>query len=164
MPYEWEFETSGRPLTPQGRKCHRGPMIDVEIRMSQPCLTIPEAERIRQHLLLHIVDVNDVAVQTRETILRTLNSNLGPMFFKLYTRAKGLQVEICEKRNSLIIDEELKANDVFYRQVVESLRTYNVTKQHLDMMSDGLKSNNAIMRVAARCSVVLMVTFVEMGL
>jgi len=164
MPYEWEFETSGRPLTPLGKKCHRGPMIDVEIRMSQPCLTIPEAERLRQHLLQHIVDINNVAVQTRETILRTLNSNLGPMFFKLYSRSKGLQVEICEKRNSLVIDEELKVNDVFYRQVVGSLKNYNVSKQHLDLMLEGLASNSAIMRVAARCSVVLMVTFVEMDL
>lgn len=164
MPYEWGFETSGRPLTPEGKKCHRGPMIDVEIRMSQPCLTIPEAERVRQHLLTHIVDINNAAVQTRETVLRVLNSTLGAAFFKLYAISKSLQVEICEKRNSLVIDEELKVNDVFYKQVINSLRRYNVSKQHLDLMLEGLTSNSAIMRVAARCSVVLMVAFVEMDL
>ena len=113
MAYVWEFETTGRPVFPLGRKCHRGPMIDVEIRMSKPCLHIPEAERLRQHLLLNIVDTPYVAVQTRETILRALNSNIGPMFFNLLTRAKGLQVLICEKKNSLVIDDELKIYDVF---------------------------------------------------
>lgn len=164
MPYEWEFETLGRPLTPSGQKCHRGPMIDIEMRMSQPLLRIPEAERLRQHLLSNIVDPAGVEVRTRETCLRVLNSNLGPVFFYLNPKAASLQVNICEKRNSIDIDNDLKVFDQFYTQVVDSLQKYNVSRQHLTLIREGLKSNNAIMRVAARCAVILLVTYVEFGL
>lgn len=164
MPYEWEFETLGRPLTPSGQKCHRGPMIDIEMRMAQPLLRIPEAERLRQHVLSHIVDINNVAVETREVCLRVLNSNLGPVFFYLNPQAASLQVPICEKRNSIDIDYDLKVFDQFYPKVVDSLQGYNVSKQHLALIREGLKANNAIMRVAARCAVVLLVTYVEYGL
>jgi hypothetical protein len=139
-------------------------MIDIEIRMSQPLLRIPEAERLRQHLLLHIVDINNVAVQTRETLLRVLNSNLGPVFFNLNPKWQSLIVLICEKRNSLDIDNDLKVYDVFYSQVLSALRKYNVLPQHVELIAAGLKSNSAIMRVAARCAVVLLVAYVEVGL
>ena len=164
MGYTWEFEVGGRPPTPLGRKCHRGPMIDIELRMSQACLTIPEAERLRQHLLGHIVDIDKVAVQTRETILRTMNSNLRAMFLSLIPVAKDLQVLICEKRNSLEIDNDLKVYDVFYKQVTSAFTAYSVRPQHVTLIADALRSNSAIMRVAARCSVVLMTAYVELSL
>lgn len=164
MTYEWEFETTGRPLLPQGRRCHRGPMIDVEERMSRPCLTIKGAEKVRQHLLMHIVDINQPAVQTRETVLRVLNSNLGPMFFKLKSQTKELQVLICEKKNSIILDDELSVYNDFYDEVLSGLGKQNVTKQHLDMILAASRSNNAILRVASKCAVVLMVAFVELDL
>lgn len=162
--YTWEFETGGRSLTPLGQKCHRGPMIDIEIRMSQPCLTIPDAEKIRQHLLQKVVTSPQVAVQTRETILRVLNSNLNAMFLGLVPQAKDLQVLICEKRNSLDIDDDLKVYNIFYSQVSSKFTAYGVRSQHVTLIQDALKSNSAIMRVAARCAVVLMVAYVETSL
>jgi len=164
MGYIWEFEVGGRPPTPLGRKCHRGPMIDIEVRMSQACLTIPEAERIRQHLLQHIVDINNVAVQTREVVLRVMNSNLRAMFLSLVPIASELQVLICEKRNSLDIDYDVKYEDQFYTQVLSTFARYGTRPQHVDLISDALKSNSAIMRVAARCAIVLMVAYIEASL
>jgi hypothetical protein len=164
MTYSWEFEVGGRPPTPLGRKCHRGPMIDIEIRMSQSCLTIPEAERIRQHLLQHVVDINNPAVQTREVVLRVLNSNLRAMFMGLIPVADALQVLICEKRNSLDIDNDVAYEDQFYKQVLGTFARYGTRPQHVDLISDALKSNSAIMRVAARCAIVLMVAYIEASL
>lgn len=164
MPYTWEFEIGGRPLYPLGQKCHHGPMIDVEIRMSKACMSIPEAERIRYHLLTHIVDTTDPATQTREVVLRVLNSNLRGIFMNLVPIAQELQVLICEKRNSLDIDKEVGVYDDFYGKVLSQFTLYGVSRQHIGLISDALKSKNAILRVAARCAVVLMVAYIEMGL
>lgn len=164
MGYTWEFEIGGRPLLPSGRKCHRGPMINIEVRMSQACLTIPEAERIRQHLLAHVVDINNAAVQTREVVLRVMNSNLRAMFLGLIPVAKELEVLVCEKRNSLDIDDEVKYEDQFYTQVLSTFARYGTRPQHVDLISAALKSNSAIMRVAARCAIVLMVAYIEASL
>lgn len=139
-------------------------MIDVEVRMSQPCLTIPEAERIKQHLLQHVVDINQAAVQTREVVLRVLNSDLRAMFMALIPVADALQVLICEKRNSLDIDNEVAYEDQFYSQVLSHFTEYGTRSQHVDLISAALKSNSAIMRVAARCAIVLMVAYIELSL
>lgn len=139
-------------------------MIDVEDRMSRACITIPEAERLRQHLLLRIVDINYPAVQTREVVLRTLNSNLNAIFSRLVNQREELQVTICEKKNSTILDEELKVLDRFYFQVISKFESYGMAPQHADMIKLGLQSNSAIMRVAARCAVVLTVAFIELDL
>ena len=164
MGYTWEFEVGGRPPTPLGRKCHRGPMIDIEVRMSQACLTIPDAERIRQHLFQYIVDINNPAVQTREVVLRVMNSNLRAMFLGLVPIAKELEVLICEKRNSLDIDNDVQYEDRFYSQVLATFVRYGTRPQHVDLISAALKSNSAIMRVAARCAIVLMVAYIEASL
>lgn len=166
MTYEWEFETGGRPPGPLGRKCHRGPMIDVELRMSQPFVKtrdLVDCELLRKRLLDHIVDTTLVAVQTRECILRSLYSQIGPVFVKLTPRKKELWVLICEKRNSLLIDEDLKELDYMYRSALQWFPTFGVTRESIDMMLSALESNSPIVRVAARCGVVLMATFIEMG-
>jgi hypothetical protein len=137
-------------------------MIDVEERMSRPCLRIREAERIRQHLLLHIVDINNVTVQTREVILRVFNSNLSAIFRRLVSRRQELQVLICEKKNSLILDAELRVFDPFYVKVLGQFAEYGVNPRHVELISNGLVSNSAIMRVASRCAIVLMVAFIEL--
>ena len=164
MTYFWEFETEGRPLTAAGRKCHRGPMIDVEERMALPCLTIQDAERLRKHLLVHIVDINNAAVQTREVILRVFNSNLNAVFTRLASQRKTLQVLICEKKNSIVIDDETKVYDRFYMQVLDRLLDYGVNRENIMLISSALKSNSATMRVAARCTIVLLVAYVELDL
>jgi hypothetical protein len=164
MTYLWEFEIAGRPLLPLGQKCHRGPMIDVETRMSQPCVTIQDAEKLRYHLLKNIVDTSNPAVQTREVILRVFNSNLNAIFTRLADQRQTLQVTICEKRNSLYIDEDVKVLDRFYMQVLPRLMDYGVNRQNVDLISAALSSNSAIMRVAARCAIVLLVAYIELDL
>lgn len=163
MPYEWSFFTEGRPLTPEGRRCHRGPMIDVEIVMSQKFVVMSGWERLRARVEKDIVDTDLVAVQTRETVLRSLNNQLGPIFQRLASQKKFLQVLICEKRNSVDIERDLQDLNPVFVEMIPTLMAQGVQKQHADLLLSAVKSNSVIMRVAGKAATILLVSFMEMG-
>lgn len=162
MTYEWEFNTANRPLEPQGRKCHRGPMIDIEVAMAQPFTVVSGAETLRKLLLEKLVDINLVAVQTRECLLRTLNSNVGPLFKTVNPRYPEIKTLICEKRNSVVIDRELSGYDFQFRGGIASLVNYGVNPNNIAVISEALNSSSPILRVAARCAFILTATLIEM--
>jgi len=162
MTYEWEFTLGGRPLEPVGRRCHRGPMIDIEIAMSQPFTVVSGVESLRKLLLEHVVSSSFVAVRTRECILRVLNSNIGPLFVSVNPRYGDLKTLICEKRNSIVIDQTLAAYDFQFEAALRGLEIYGVNKSNIDVLLDSLKSTSPIVRVAARCGLILAATLVEM--
>lgn len=162
MPYEWSFFTTGRPLTPEGRRCHRGPMIDVEIVMSQPFVVMSDWDKLRARVEKAIVDIDLVAVQTRETVLRSLNNQLGPIFQRLSLQKKDLQVLICEKRNSVDIERDLQDLNPVFVEKLPSLVARGIQKQHIDLLLSAVKSNSVIMRVAGKAATILLVSFMEM--
>lgn len=161
MPYDWEFNTGGLPPGPLGKKCHRGPMIDIEIVMSKPLTIVPGAEALRGRLLAHIVDTPLVAVQTREVVLRVLNSNLGPIYVALNNTKHVLFVDICEKRNTIPIDRELRAWDRDYIDVARQFKNYETSPQSTELLLSALRSVNPVFRLAARCAIILMAAYIE---
>jgi len=138
-------------------------MIDIELIMAQPFTIMTGAETLRKMLLEQLVDINLVAVQTRECILRTLNSNVGPLFQTVNPQFEELKVLICEKKNSVTIDDALTSYDFQFKQGIESLESYGVTKMNIKVLLEALESSSAILRVAARCAFILSATLVEMG-
>lgn len=163
MPYDWSFYTSGRPITPEGQRCHRGPMIDIEIVMSQPFTVMADWEVLRARVQKAIVDIDLVAVQTRETVLRSLNNQLGPIFTVLLPQKKYLQVLICEKRNSVDIERDLQDLNPNFVEKLPRLTGLGVQKQHIDLLLSAIRSNSVIMRVAGKAATILLVSYLEMG-
>jgi len=162
MVYFWEFETGGRPVDYTGRHCHRGPMIDVEIVMAQPFVYMVNLELLRARLLSKIVSIDNTAVQTREVVLRVLNNILAPIFARLTPRTAELQVLICEKRNALDIESDLASLNPFYLEAATSLKTYGLPQQQVDLLTTALNSNSPIIRVAGKCAVVLVASYLEL--
>lgn len=162
MPYDWSFYTEGRPLVPAGKRCHRGPMIDVEITMSQPFVVMSDWDKLRARVEKAIVDTDLVAVQTRETVLRSLNNQLGPIFARLSPQKKFLQVIICEKRNSVDIERDLQDLNPIFVEKLPNLVSLGIQKQHVDLLLSALRSNSVIMRVAGKAATILLVSFMEM--
>lgn len=162
MTYDWSFFTGGRPIYPEGRRCHRGPMIDVEIVMSQPFVRMSDWNYLRARVEKAIVDIDLVAVQTRETVLRSLNNQLGPIFERLASQKKDLQVLICEKRNSVDIERDLQDLNPTFVAYLPKLFDCGVQKQHIDLLLSAIKSNSVIMRVAGKAATILLVSFIEM--
>jgi hypothetical protein len=160
--YIWEFFTGGRPVDPLGRRCHRGPMIDVEITMSRPFTYMVPYNTLRQRLLNSVVDTDNVAVQTREVVLRSLNTELGPMFLRLASRKKSLQALICEKKNSVIIEQELRDLNPFYLDAARQLYDYGLPQPQVDLLVEALTSNSPVLRVAGKCAAILIAAFTEM--
>jgi hypothetical protein len=138
-------------------------MIDIELVMAQSFTVMTGAETLRKMLLEQLIDINLVAVQTRECILRTLNSNVGPLFTTVNPRQEDLKVLICEKKNTVVIDKALLVHDFQFKQGIESLESYGVTKMNVKVLLEALESSSAILRVAARCAFILSATLVEMG-
>jgi len=145
-----------------GRHCHRGPMIDVEIVMAQPFVTMANLELLRARLLSKIVSLDNTAVQTREVVLRVLNNILAPIFARLTPRTAELQVLICEKRNALDIEADLVALNPFYLEAAISLKTYGLPQQHVDLLTTALNSNSPVIRVAGKCAVILVASYLEL--
>jgi hypothetical protein len=138
-------------------------MIPLEVVLSQPFTVVSQAEMLRNRTLDHIVSVQLRPVQTRELILRTLHSNLAGIFVDLVNQQKQLEVLICEKRNSIPIDEELRQYDLLYQNVAESFTSFGLKKQYGELLVSSLKSSNAVLRVAARCAIIVMAATVEMN-
>ena len=163
MTYVWEFNTEGRPEGPIGRKCHRGPMISIENTLSQPFTKMIHMEKLRARLLTHLVDTPLVAVQTREAVLRVLNSNLGAMYPAFLSAKESLRVLVCEKRNSVIIDRELLALDPQWKVGVSTFTRYGVIEPHMELILRGLNSESPVYRVAARCSAAITAAYIEVA-
>jgi len=160
MTYVWEFSIAGIPIG--ARRCHRGPMIDVEIVMSRPFTYMIEYNTLRKKLLNHIVATEDLAVATREIVLRCLNNLLGPMFLRLAPQKKYLQALICEKKNSVVIEGELESLNPFYLTAAKQLFNYNLPQPQVDLLVSALTSNSPVLRVAGKCAVILIAAYTEM--
>ncbi len=161
MSYIWYFNTSGRSA-PSFRDCHRGPMTEIEARMALPFVTMASSEMLRVYLLESIVDTDLMAVRTRESILRVVNSLIGPAIPSVYATRDRIQTLICEKRRSTDIDSDIHANPVSYIQGARQLRNHKVVQPTIDILLGALESNSPITRVAGRCAVVVLCTLIEM--
>lgn len=162
MPFTWHFFTATPQPVVAARRCHRGPMIDVEIVMSQPFVLMAANNTLRKRLLDNIVDTPLVAVQTREVVLRTLDSQYGPIFARLRRQAESLHVDICEKRNSLLIERDTKALNSFFVESTRGLINYGVPKQHLDQIVSAIHSNSPVLRVSGKCAALLLISYIEL--
>lgn len=161
MPFEWYFSTGGRGTVAANIRCHRGPMISFESRMAAPFVTMAHLEKLRVRTLSKVVSVAIPSVQTREVVLRTLNSNLGPIFVDLYNQYEDLKAYICEKRNSVKIYEDLAELDREYKRGSLSLTDYGIQEQTRDLIYEAILSENVIFRVAARCALIVAGTAIE---
>jgi hypothetical protein len=137
-------------------------MIDVEEVMSSTYVYMAPYTTLRKRLLDHVVDSVDVAVQTREVVLRTLHSQYGPIFARLTPQLPLLEVDICEKRNSLDIEADLADLNPFYREALRELRDYRVPVQHLVQLDSALTSHSPILRVAGKCAMILLTSYLEL--
>lgn len=162
MSYSWHFYTGSGVINPIGRRCHRGPMIDVETTMSKPFVYLSQFNMLRKRLMNSVVDTELLPVQTREVVLRSLNTLLGPIFARLAPRKKALQVLICEKRNSPAIEADLGEVTAFYTTAVRELIAYNFPQQQIDLLVAALESSSPVMRVSGKCATVLLMAFIEM--
>lgn len=161
MSFLWEFETEGRTLDPAIRRCHRGPMIPVEIAMSKPFTVMTTINGLRGRVMGVIVDTTDKSVRTRETLLRVLHSNIGSVFSDYRTSQADLEVLICEKRNSIEVAADL---DYYQREFLAAeplFRAQRVSPDQIGLIHNALVSKNAILRVAGYCAVVLLGAVIE---
>lgn len=161
MAFLWEFETEGRTEVPTFRRCHRGPMLPVEVALTKSFTRISALNTLRARVAGVIVDSTDIAVRSREILLRVLHSNLGGIFVDYRNIQPELEALICEKRNSLEVAGDL---DFFHRDFIEALRqlrTAGVLTEQLDLIYQAIRSKNAILRVAGYCSIVLLGAILE---
>jgi len=137
-------------------------MIDVELTMSVPFVLLSAYNSLRKRLLDAVVDSVLVAVQTREVVLRTLDSQYGPIFVRLRAQAEALHVDICEKRNVLLIEQDISDLNEAFVTATHTLTAYGVPVQHLNQLVSALKSNNPALRVSGKCAVILLLSFIEL--
>ncbi len=137
-------------------------MTDVEVVMSTPFQYLGHYNLLRKRLLDSVTDSTLLSVQTREIVLRSLNTLLGPMFARLTPRKKSLQALICEKRTSPVIAADLGEVTAFYTSAAKELVSYNVPTQQVELLVAALESNSPIMQVAGKCATVLLMSFIEM--
>ena len=162
MSFTWHFYTGTPTINPPIRRCHRGPMADVELVMAVPFQYMAQFNVLRKRLLNCIVDSELLAVQTREVVLRSLNTLLGPIFVRLAPQKKSLQALICEKRDSPAIEADIADLSPFYISAAQGLRTYRVPQQQIDLLVEALESGNSVMRVAGKCATILLIALIEM--
>jgi hypothetical protein len=140
-------------------------MIDVEIVMAQPFTTLTSYNTLRRRLLNSVVSTSLAGVQTREVVLRALNTPLGSIFARLSNQKKSLQeAYICEKRNVVDIEEDTRDLNYFFVDAAKLLFDYGLAKQHVDFLVAALNSNSVIMRVSGKCAVILLASFIEMDI
>ena len=163
MSYVWDFFTSGYPSDPELRDCHRGPMTDLEVRMAQPFSILSAIELQRKTLLNYVVDTHLLAVRTRECVLRTVNSDLGPLVTNVYQERDLLQALICEKRRALDIEADIVERGVDYVSAAQLLQVYGLQEPQVVVLEAALKSNSPIVRVSGKCAVIVIATLIELG-
>jgi len=130
--------------------------------MAVPFVTMSAHNTLRRRLLDDVVDTTLIAVQTRETVLRVLNSTMGPMFARLASQKEALQVTICEKRQSIEIEADLADLVPFYQSGARDLLRYGVPIQQVDLILEALGSGSPILQVAGKCATILLAAFIEM--
>ena len=162
MTFDWHFYTEGPGPVIAPRRCHRGPMIDVEVVMAAPFTVMSDYNTLRAKLLESVVDTPLVAVQTREVVLRTINNQYGPIFARLRSQRDTLQVDICEKRNSIDVETDTAFLNSFFLEAVQGLTRYRVPKQHLDQLVSAIRSNSPVLRVSVKCASLLLISFIEL--
>jgi hypothetical protein len=138
-------------------------MIPVEQKLQQPFTRLVTLDKIRKTVLNYIVDTELPAVQSREVVLRSLFAPVGAMFPELKKDKADLSVLICEKRNSILIDEDLTSIYPFFVASIPEFRAVGLPRQHEALLSDALKSSSAIYRVAGACASLLMAAYVELS-
>jgi len=163
MSFEWDFYTSGYPADPAVRDCHRGPMTDLEVRMAQPFTVMAAIELQRKTLLSYVVNTSLDAVRTREVVLRTINSDLGPIVTNVYSERTLLQTLICEKRTAIDIDTDIVDQGVAYTSAPQLLQAHGLQGPQADVISSAVSSHSPIMRVAGYCSIIVVATLIELG-
>jgi hypothetical protein len=162
--FTWHFFTGGRPVDPVGRRCHRGPMTDLEVAMSKAFVTLTEYNSLRKRLLDGIVDTQLAAVQTREVVLRCINGSLNSMFTQFpQAQRELLEVPICEKKNSIDIQTALASLHPFYLEAARGLFTYGLSQQYVEVVTEALQSNSPIVVVEGMCATILWATLFETG-
>jgi hypothetical protein len=137
-------------------------MIDVEVRMSTPFVTLRFLERERVKLTDALVLSTSWPVKTRDAVLRVMNGDLGSIFTRLYPQKDSLQVLICEKRRALDIDSDITWLDRSFLSGNAKLTSYGVQEQHVALMRSALQSESPIQRVAGRCAVILISAYLEL--
>lgn len=162
MSFTWHFYTGAQDIEPVVRRCHRGPMIDVEQTLSVPFTYMTTYNTLRVRLLEDVVDSILKPVQTREVVLRAINSLLGPMFYRLAAQKKALQVLICEKKDSISIETDLVDLNSFYLSAAQALSGFRVPSQQIELLVSALESKSPVMRVAGKCATILLAAFIEM--
>jgi len=170
MSYTWHFYTGSPGFTPEPRHCYRGPMIDVETVMAAPYTYLNQFNPIRKRLLDNIVNdtyqqapiQSALAVQTREVVLRVLKTSLGPIFARLTPRKKQLEADICEKRNSITIENALGNVTPTYLNVLQALGPYGVPRPQIELLRAALESQSPVLRVSGKCATVLLLSYIEM--
>lgn len=161
MVFTWQFHT-GSPAVVAQKRCHRGPMIDVEVVMARSFQTMIAYESLRTKFLTQVVATELKAVQTRETVLRVLGSNLAPIYKRVLSQKDALQANICEKRNSKVIDDALVAERPFFINAARAFFDYGLPESQVALLVSALESNSPVLRVAGMAAVVLLAAYMEM--
>lgn len=164
MSFDWHFFTGGYSVNPTFKRCHRGPMIEVEQVMAQKWGSFVQYDHLRVSLLDNIVDTDLIAVRTREVLLRSINGMIGPVFARTFPQKKSLQVTICEKRNSVLVDAAINYKDPYYRDAIRDLAKHRVPQQQRELLLASLESNSPIIRVSGRCAIVLLYSYIQMDI
>ena len=159
--YSWGFYTGGRAEHSILRKCYRGPMTDVEKVLGAPFTVLTDYNFLRDLTLTSLVDTDLVAVQTRECVLRVLRSPLWAIFVRLHADQDRYPVTICERKNASVIEALLAPYDDKFSAAALNLYNYGIHKQHVNLLTAGLISKTLVVRVAARCAIILLATLVE---
>jgi hypothetical protein len=137
-------------------------MIDVETVMSRSFQTMAAYETLRAKFLRQVVSTDMKAVQTRETVLRVLGSNLAPIYQRILPQKEALQANICEKRNSKVIDDALLAERPFFMNAARAFFDYGLPASQVDLLVSALESNSPVLRVAGMAAVILLAAYMEM--
>jgi hypothetical protein len=164
MSFEWGFNVAEFPsgrVSPI-RKCYRGPMIPVEIVMSQPFRVHRAVNDLRHFTLKFIVDTENMAVKTREVVLRTLNGSTGSLH-ALYPEKALLQATICEKRLCTDIDRDLAEYTPEFIEAARDLFKFGVGIEAVQIFFAALESTHPAVRVEAKCGIILAYSELELA-
>jgi len=138
-------------------------MTDLEVRMAQPFTIMADIELQRKTLLAYIVDTQLAAVRTRECVLRTVNSDLGPIVTNVYNDRALLQTLICEKRTAINIDMDIAYQGVEYTTAPQLLKVHGLQGPQADVVSSAVSSHSPIVRVSGYCAIIVIATLIELG-
>jgi hypothetical protein len=163
MTYTWNFYTGGRAVEPIPDVCHRGPMVPIEEVIATPFTMMDDFEIFRAAILNKLVEVDFPAVQTRELLLRVIETPLVALFPELDTQRESLQANICSRRRSVDIEADLQEITPFINNTVRMMGRTNAQMYSLDRIQEYLESNTPVARVAGKCAIILYAAYRESG-